>query len=197
MPDLADRGTSSRNGFRTHAVSVILLSMVTVPTGTQTPGPGGVTVAQCISGPADLEEWICSLFEPLPGLLTGADGHRGSWLLAITSPCPDSCVISATAWDSIENYLPHEAQCFAQISRSADRRRFARLSPARRYDLPALPGSDFHATILARVAADYPGARVDGASVRGLRWSAPQPALLRGNFAGSAPAGHAGPAFDG
>jgi hypothetical protein len=143
-----------------------------------------------MSGPADLELWILSLFEPLPGLLAGSDGHRETWLLKVAHPGPDCCCISLTVWDGIEDYSRQEPNGFAAVHRAAraDCERSARLNPVRRYDLPALPLPDLKALILTQVGADYPSVWVRDASVRALSWAAPRPGPLRAHLAGSAAA---------
>jgi hypothetical protein len=152
-----------------------------------------------MSGPKDLDGWIVCLFEPLPGLLAGADGHRETWLLEVKHPGPDCCVVSLTVWDSIEDYSRQEPDGFAAVFRAAraDGQRFGTLSPLRRYDLPGRPLPDLKAAILEQVGADYPRVRVGDASLRGLSWSVAQRAPLRASLAGSAAASRAGAAFDG
>ncbi len=134
-------------------------------------GDAGVAVANCVSGPRNIADWIVSMFGPFAGTLAEAEGHREFSLLEVVHRGPDCCYVSLSTWDSLEDFSRWQAQGSfreAHDAARADRKRFRELRPARRYDLPDQPLADLTAPILARVGADYPGVRAQSASLRAV-----------------------------
>ena len=129
-----------------------------------------LAVANCVSGPRSVSDWIIEMFRPFVPTLEDLPGFHRFYLRELVQPGADCMYVSLSFWEGVEHFEAwRQSDRFvtAHATAEADRARFARLNGAKRYDFPAArpdaPG-DLDAAILARIGADY--ARVDTAGAQ-------------------------------
>jgi heme-degrading monooxygenase HmoA len=139
---------------------------------TETPASTPIAVANCVSGPRDLANWIIEMFRPFVPTLEQVPGFRRFLLRELVHTGPDCMLISLSFWDdtaSFETWRTSERFVAAHATAEADRHRFNQLNHAKRYDFPItddVAPEDLDGLIIRRLAGDYSGVDTHGACFR-------------------------------
>lgn len=137
-----------------------------------------ITVANCISGPAELAGWIKDSFEATFGTLQGVPGVRAFRLRRLDGTRDGRCMfVSFTMWDNLADF-EHWRRSAAFIAAHPDRTRFANAFARMRsvrmdFATTSEPSAaDLDSRVLARLTEAHPDLVAEGPLfVEEVTWS--------------------------
>lgn len=152
---------------------------------TPVPTAPTIAVANCITGPAELEPWIRSSFQATFATLEGVEGVREFRLARLTETSRECVFVSITLWDTLEafeRWSTSKEFRAAHPDRAEFQAEFGQMT-SQRCDIdlePHTTNQDLNIEILHRLLVQAPDLVPDGSTlVDELHWTQPAPARRR------------------